>query len=210
MNDKRIIYFGTNGNAGHHSIPICGMFTEEERVILEKVDCVELQGRGGWFDYVCLGHTFRVLYFPYSLDDDRPGSKTIFMIENGNIEDFREMFKNNLFALTNYRKIKKKFGYTEKEIKELFGDRLYYKEENMTTTFIHKFKVGDKVIVRLKKGDEKLVSKGTIVGITYKSYADSSGNVESVVMYHIMPEDEKYINLFNMMPFFEKDLKLKE
>lgn len=129
MQRKRKIYFGTNGRPGHGLIPICGKFSREELNVLEKVDSMELRGRGGWFVFDCLGRTFTGMYFPYSLDDARPGSKTIFMIQSGKIEDFRKMFRHTLFAAMKFLQIKEKFGYTEKEIITLFGDRLYYKEE---------------------------------------------------------------------------------
>lgn len=128
-NRKRKIYFGTNGRPGHNLMPICGNFSREKRDILDKVDAVELHGRGGWFDYDCLGHTFRVMFFPYSLDDKRPGSKTIFMIENGTVEDFKWMFRYTLFAAKKFMQIKDRFGYTEEEIIQLFGDILFYKED---------------------------------------------------------------------------------
>lgn len=126
---KRKIYFGTNGRLGHNLIPICGRFSQEELNTLYRVDGIELRGRGGWFTFDCLGRTFTGLYFPYSLDDKRPGSKTIFMIEKGNVIDFRRMFRHTLFAALKFLQIRDKFGYTEEEIIKLFGDRLYYKEK---------------------------------------------------------------------------------
>lgn len=128
-NRKRKIYFGTNGCPGHYLVPICGKFSDEEIRCLNGIDTVRLNGRGGWFNYDCLGHTFRCLYFPYSLDDERPGSKTIFMIEKGTVVDFRRMFRHTLFCINKFLAIKDKFGYTEDEIIKLFGDRLFYKEE---------------------------------------------------------------------------------
>ena len=78
----RIAYFGTDGCPGHHVIPIRGKFTEEDVKVIESIDCDDFYNV---FDVM----RFKIAEFkgwtifgiPASLDDHRPGSKTVIFIE---------------------------------------------------------------------------------------------------------------------------------
>ena len=52
--------------------------------------------------YVCFG-------VPYSPDDERPGSKTIVLVEHGTIQEVKDAILQNPFLLDKFKKVKEKY-----------------------------------------------------------------------------------------------------
>lgn len=78
----RIAYFGTNGCPGHHVIPIRGKFTEEDVKVIESVDCDDFYKVFDVMRFkIAEFKGWTILGIPASLDDHRPGSKTVIFIE---------------------------------------------------------------------------------------------------------------------------------
>ena len=118
--NKRSAYFGTNGRAGHYLFPLNGNFSSQEIEDLSDIDMVQLRGRGGMFLY----KGFTCLWFPYSPDDKRPGSKSIVMVENGDINDIKKVIIDIDLVHTSIHKVCEQYGYTKKELLSIFGDSL--------------------------------------------------------------------------------------
>lgn len=123
MRKKRAAYFGTNFKPGHYLFTLRGRFTKQEINDLSDVYMVKLQGRGGVFTY----KGFTCLYLPYSLDEDRLGSRTIIMVEKGTVGSIKQIIRNRPFIYVYFIRLFKKYGYTEDELISIFGDRLIYK-----------------------------------------------------------------------------------
>ena len=78
----RIAYFGTDGCPGHHVIPIRGKFTEEDIKVIESVDCDDFYKVFDVMRFkIAEFKGWTILGIPASLDDHRPGSKTVIFIE---------------------------------------------------------------------------------------------------------------------------------
>lgn len=74
----RIAYFGTDGCPGHHVIPIRGKFTEEDIKVIESVDCDDFYKVFDVMRFkIAEFKGWTILGIPASLDDHRPGSKTV-------------------------------------------------------------------------------------------------------------------------------------
>ena len=78
----RIAYFGTDGCPGHYAIPIRGKFTEEDIKVIESVDCDDFYKVFDVMRFkIAEFKGWTILGIPASLDDHRPGSKTVIFIE---------------------------------------------------------------------------------------------------------------------------------
>lgn len=121
MTDKRAAYFGTNGRAGHFLYPLHGDFSSQEVEELSYIDLVPLRGRGGMFSY----KGFTCLYLPYSPDDKRLGSKSIVMVENGDIGDIKNLIMDTPWVSASLLAVIKKYEYTERELISIFGDGFF-------------------------------------------------------------------------------------
>ena len=78
----RIAYFGTDGRPGHYAIPIRGKFTEEDIKVIESVDCDDFYKVFDVMRFkIAEFKGWTILGIPASLDDHRPGSKTVIFIE---------------------------------------------------------------------------------------------------------------------------------
>lgn len=88
----RIAYFGTDGCPGHYAIPIRGKFTEEDIKVIESVDCDDFYKVFDVMRFkIAEFKGWTILGIPASLDDHRPGSKTVIFIEGkANETDFQE------------------------------------------------------------------------------------------------------------------------
>lgn len=110
---KKIVYFGTDGCLGHYPKGVNCELTAEEYEELKKIDNSVneevLRRTGGWFRYLTQRSTYTCFGVPYSLDDLRPGSKTIAMVEDGSIVDV-------VRAINGYAFLRDKF----KELNEIF------------------------------------------------------------------------------------------
>lgn len=89
----RIAYFGTDGCPGHYAIPIRGKFTEEDIKVIESVDCDDFYKVFDVMRFkIAEFKGWTILGIPASLDDHRPGSKTVIFIEGeANEADFIEV-----------------------------------------------------------------------------------------------------------------------
>ncbi len=95
----RIAYFGTDGCPGHHVIPIRGRFTEEDIKVIESVDCDDFYKVFDVMRFkIAEFKGWTILGIPASLDDHRPGSKTVIFIEGkANEANFMEVIQEYSF-----------------------------------------------------------------------------------------------------------------
>lgn len=95
----RIAYFGTDGCPGHYAIPIRGKFTEEDIKVIESVDCDDFYKVFDVMRFkIAEFKGWTILGIPASLDDHRPGSKTVIFIEGeANEADFIEVTQEYSF-----------------------------------------------------------------------------------------------------------------
>lgn len=104
----RIAYFGTDGCPGHYAIPIRGKFTEEDIKVIESVDCDDFYKVFDVMRFkIAEFKGWTILGIPASLDDHRPGSKTVIFIEGkANETDFMEVIQEYSFLnhSNSYRK----------------------------------------------------------------------------------------------------------
>lgn len=107
----RIAYFGTDGCPGHHVIPIRGKFTEEDIKVIESVDCDDFYKVFDVMRFkIAEFKGWTILGIPASLDDHRPGSKTVIFIEGeANEADFIEVTQEYSFLKNKVKKFKKAF-----------------------------------------------------------------------------------------------------
>lgn len=111
---NRIIYFGTDGCVGHYPLGINFHLTRKEYKDFQEIDRIItdeiLDGNTGTFlryfldgvPYICYG-------VPYSPDDERPGSKTIVLVENGTVQKVKDAILQNPFLLDKFNKVKEKY-----------------------------------------------------------------------------------------------------
>lgn len=94
----RIAYFGTDGCPGHHVIPIRGKFTEEDVKVIESVDCDDFYKVFDVMRFkIAEFKGWTILGIPASLDDHRPGSKTVIFIEGNATKILVKTFRGKLF-----------------------------------------------------------------------------------------------------------------
>lgn len=68
---------------------------------------------------------FTCLYLPYSPDDKRLGSKSIVMVENGDIGDIKNLIMDTPWVSASLLAVIKKYEYTERELISIFGDGFF-------------------------------------------------------------------------------------
>lgn len=103
----RIAYFGTDGCPGHYAIPIRGKFTEEDIKVIESVDCDDFYKVFDVMRFkIAEFKGWTILGIPASLDDHRPGSKTVIFIEGeANEADFTEVTQEYSFLKNKVKKL---------------------------------------------------------------------------------------------------------
>lgn len=103
----RIAYFGTDGCPGHHVIPIRGRFTEEDIKVIESVDCDDFYKVFDVMRFkIAEFKGWTILGIPASLDDHRPGSKTVIFIEGkANEANFMEVIQEYSFLKNKVKKL---------------------------------------------------------------------------------------------------------
>lgn len=103
----RIAYFGTDGCPGHYAIPIRGKFTEEDIKVIESVDCDDFYKVFDVMRFkIAEFKGWTILGIPASLDDHRPGSKTVIFIEGeANEADFIEVTQEYSFLKNKVKKL---------------------------------------------------------------------------------------------------------
>lgn len=103
----RIAYFGTDGRPGHYAIPIRGKFTEEDIKVIESVDCDDFYKVFDVMRFkIAEFKGWTILGIPASLDDHRPGSKTVIFIEGkANETDFMEVIQEYSFLKNKVKKL---------------------------------------------------------------------------------------------------------
>lgn len=111
MSERRVIYFGTNGCAGHIAIPITGKFSDEELREVESIDDDSFYRvfRKNEFK-IAKFKNYTILGFLASPDDHRGGSKTVVMIEGEATEvDFIILLNSVHFLERQFNKLAKMF-----------------------------------------------------------------------------------------------------
>lgn len=112
MEVRRVIYFGTNGCAGHTAIPIIGEFSYEELKEVESIDDDDFYKIFKKNEFkIARFNNYTILGFPASPDDDRGGSKTAVMIEGGaTCIDFMLLLEASTFLKKQFGKLAKMFN----------------------------------------------------------------------------------------------------
>lgn len=159
----RIAYFGTDGCPGHHVIPIRGKFTEEDVKVIESVDCDDFYKV---FDVM----RFKIAEFkgwmifgiPVSLDDHRPGSKTVIFIE-GKADE------------SNFVEVIQEFPFLEKKVKKLI--ELCYDEELLTTGKINQ-DLPNKEQFQFTLDKDDIINM--IRGVDLDPYSDVANEMEKI------------------------------
>lgn len=64
---------------------------------------------GTFFRYITNGIPYIGFGVPYSPDDERPGSKTIVLVENGTVQKVKDAILQNPFLLDKFKKVKEKY-----------------------------------------------------------------------------------------------------
>lgn len=108
----KVAYFGTDGCVGHKAIPISGEFTHSQLRLIERIDCADF-GRvfNQYKPKIATFKEFTVYGFPASPDDDRPGSKTVVLIQGNATEvDFIRIIKANYFLKQQFSKLFTKYN----------------------------------------------------------------------------------------------------
>lgn len=111
---NRIIYFGTDGCVGHYPLGINFTLSEEEYKDSKEIDRIIsdeiLDGNTGTFlRYLSDGVPYTCYGVPYSPDDERPGSKTIVLVEYGTVQEVKDAILQNPFLLDKFKKVKEKY-----------------------------------------------------------------------------------------------------
>lgn len=111
---NRIIYFGTNGCVGHYPLGINFTLSKEEYKDSKEIDRIIsdeiLDGNTGTFlRYLSDGVPYTCYGVPYSPDDERPGSKTIVLVEYGTVQEVKDAILQNPFLLNKFKKVKEKY-----------------------------------------------------------------------------------------------------
>ena len=111
---NRIIYFGTNGCVGHYPLGINFHLTQKEYQYFKKIDRIITdetlnKATGTFFCYRTNGTSYIGFGVPYSPDDERPGSKTIVLVEYGTVQEVKDAILQNPFLLDKFKKVKEKY-----------------------------------------------------------------------------------------------------
>ena len=111
---NRIIYFGTNGCVGHYPLGINFTLSKEEYKDSKDIDRIisdEVlnENTGTFLRYLSDGVPYICFGVPYSPDDERPGSKTIVLVEYGTVQEVKDAILQNPFLLDKFKKVKEKY-----------------------------------------------------------------------------------------------------
>lgn len=111
---NRIIYFGTDGCVGHYPLGINFTLSKEEYNKIREVDGIITdevldENTGTFLRYLSEGVCYTCFGVPYSPDDERPGSKTIVLVENGTVQEVKDAILQNPFLLNKFKKVKEKY-----------------------------------------------------------------------------------------------------
>ena len=111
---NRIIYFGTDGCVGHYPLGINFHLTRKEYKDFEKIDRIITdeflnEATGTFFRYITNDTPYIGFGVPYSPDDERPGSKTIVLVENGTVQKVKDAILQNPYLLDKFNKVKEKY-----------------------------------------------------------------------------------------------------
>lgn len=111
---NRIIYFGTDGCVGHYPLGINFHLTRKDDKNFEKIDRIITdeflnEATGTFFRYITNDIPYIGFGVPYSPDDERPGSKTIVLVENGTVQKVKDAILQNPFLLDKFNKVKEKY-----------------------------------------------------------------------------------------------------
>ena len=111
---KRIIYFVTNGCVGHYPLGINFTLSKEEYNDFGEIDKIVTdeildENTGTFLRYLPKGVAYVCFGVPYSPDDERPGSKTIVLVEHGTIQEVKDAILQNPFLLDKFKKVKEKY-----------------------------------------------------------------------------------------------------
>lgn len=112
---NRIIYFGTDGCVGHYPLGINFHLTRKEYKDFENIDRIITdeflnKATGTFFRYITNGTPYIGFGVPYSPDDERPGSKTIVLVECGTVQKVIDAILQNSFLLDKFNKVKEKYN----------------------------------------------------------------------------------------------------
>lgn len=107
MDKRKVAYFGTQGNAGHYAVPICGNFTRDELREIEHIDCDNFDKVFNTKEFkIAKFGRYTIFGFPASPDDKRGGSKTVILIDGeANKNDFIVLIENNPFLKNQFNKL---------------------------------------------------------------------------------------------------------
>lgn len=159
----RIAYFGTDGCPGHHVIPIRGKFTEEDIKVIESIDCDDFYKVFDVMRFkIAEFKGWTILGIPASLDDHRPGSKTVIFIEGKANE-------------SNFVEVIQEFPFLEKKVKKLI--KLYYDEEWLTTGKINQDPPNKEQFQFTLDKDDVI---NMIRGIVFDPYSDVANEIEKI------------------------------
>ncbi len=111
---NRIIYFGTDGCVGHYPLGINFTLSEEEYKDSKEIDRIITdevldENTGTFLRYLSDGVPYTCYGVPYSPDDERPGSKTIVLVEYGTVQEVKDAILQNPFLLDKFKKVKEKY-----------------------------------------------------------------------------------------------------
>lgn len=96
---NRIIYFGTDGCVGHYPLGINFHLTRKEYKDFQEIDRIITdevlnENNGTFLRYLSDGVPYTCFGVPYSPDDERPGSKTIVLVEYGTVQEVKDVSLN--------------------------------------------------------------------------------------------------------------------
>lgn len=111
---NRIIYFGTDGCVGHYPLGINFTLSKEEYKDFQEIDRIITdevldENTGTFLRYLPGGVLYTCYGVPYSPDDERPGSKTIVLVEYGTVQEVKDAILQNPFLLDKFKKVKEKY-----------------------------------------------------------------------------------------------------
>lgn len=109
---KKIIYFGTDGCLGHNPKGInCKLSNRDynELKLVDRIDEDVLRENGGWFIFRTSCDIYTCFSVPHSLDDKRPGSKSIVMVEGGEVIDVIAAIHRYAFLRDKFKKLNERY-----------------------------------------------------------------------------------------------------
>lgn len=159
----RIAYFGTDGCPGHHVIPIRGKFTEEDVKVIESIDCDDFYKVFDVMRFkIAEFKGWTILGIPASLDDHKPGSKTVIFIEGKANE-------------SNFVEVIQEFPFLEKKVKKLI--KLYYDKEWFVTGKINQ-DLSNKEQFQFTLDKDDVINM--IRGVDLDPYSDVANEMEKI------------------------------